>query len=52
MPALDRSLLKTAFRKTLQTSWVLIRVLLPAYILVDLLKQTPVIPALGGPSVP
>ena len=47
MPALDRSLLKAAFRKSLQTSWVLIRVLLPAYIVVDLLKQTPVIPALG-----
>ena len=47
MPLPDLSLLKTAFRKALQTSWVLIRVLLPAYIVVDLLKNTPVIPALG-----
>ncbi len=47
MPAMSRSLLKTSFWKALRTSWVLIRLLLPAYVAVDLLKQTPVIPAIG-----
>jgi len=47
MPPPDRSLLKTGIRRGLRTSWVLIRVILPTYIVVDLLKSTPVIPALG-----
>ncbi len=47
MTPLDRRHLLPSFRKGLETSWILIRVLFPAYLAVDLLKSTPVIPALG-----
>jgi hypothetical protein len=39
--------METGLRKAMQTSWVLVRVILPTYVAADLLKATPVIPALG-----
>ena len=47
MKALDRSLLREALRKALRTSWMLVRVILPTYVAADLLRATPLIPALG-----
>jgi hypothetical protein len=47
MRALEPSLLKEGLRKALRTSWVLVRVILPTYMAADLLRATPVIPALG-----
>jgi len=42
-----RPLVETSLRKALRTSWVLIRVILPTYVAADLLRATPIIPALG-----
>ena len=47
MPANLRSLFRNGLIEGLKTSWVLIRVILPTYIAVDLLKSTPIIPAIG-----
>jgi hypothetical protein len=47
MPASLRSLFRHGLDRGLRTSWVLIRVILPTYIVVDLLKSTPIIPAIG-----
>jgi hypothetical protein len=47
MPATLRTLFRDGLTDALKTSWVLIRVILPTYIAVDLLKSTPLIPAIG-----
>ena len=44
---LERSHLRSGLVKGLKTSWVLIRVILPTYVVVDLLKATPILQALG-----
>jgi len=41
------SVARAGLQKALRTSWVLVRVILPTYVAVDLLKATPVLSALG-----